>query len=488
MKVRRGKTVSLRERERADAFSISFFTSAAGTAKFPRMQITDLNGARDIGANCLLAEIGPFRILFDCGLHPKKLGRNALPQLDRVRGFSVDFVVLSHCHLDHLGGLPVLLREHPQTRVLCSPASRIVAARILRNSIGVMMRQRDELRIGEYPLYTYSELDAVEAALTPLPLGVPKRFHENGDEITFTLYPAGHVAGAVGCMVEYKRRKIFFTGDVCFHDQETVPGAAFPQGKVDTLIMETTRGAAEVDDVSREDEVRRLVADAAGTLSGGGSVLVPAFAFGRMQELIHIFCRAKKDGRIPAETPVFCTGLGLDLADYFDAMARKTGDVKFHRSLMKDLGVRALREFEEPGVDVPEQGIYLLSSGMLVEHTPAWRVAANMLGYAHNLVAFVGYCDPDTPGGRLLTRTNVDELRFADMNFISRVLATVSRYDLSGHAPRERLMDYAFSVEPRVAVLTHGDPPAREWFEEEFAISLPKTKTVNLEPGVPAEI
>ena len=74
------------------------------------------------------------------------------------------------------------------------------------------------------------------------------------------------------------------------------------------------------------------------------------------------------------------------------------------------------------------------------------------------------------------------------MNFTSRVLATVSRYVLSGHAPRERLMDYAFSVEPRVAVLTHGDPPAREWFEEEFAISLPKTKTVNLEPGVPAEI
>lgn len=452
------------------------------------MQITDLNSARDIGANCLLAEIGPFRIVFDCGLHPKKLGRAALPQLNLLRGLSVDFVILSHCHLDHLGALPVLLREHPQARVLCSPASRIIAKRILRNSISVMMRQRDEEHVPEYPLYTYSELDSLEASLTALPIGSPKTFHENGDEITFTLYNAGHVAGAVGCMIEYRRRKIFFTGDVSFHAQNTVAAADFPNEKIDTLIMETTRGAAETDDTSRDEEVARLVSDVAGTLSGGGSVLIPAFAFGRTQELIHIFNHAKKNGRIPKEIPVFCTGLGLDLADYFDTMARKTGDVNFHRSMMKDLGVRALREWEEPGTDVAEQGIYLLSSGMLVEHTPAWHVAANMLGHAHNLVAFVGYCDPDTPGGRLLTRTNVDELRFADMNFIARVLATVSKYDLSGHTTRERMMDFAYSVEPRVAVLTHGDPDARSWFEEEFAISLPKTKTVNLDPGVAEKV
>ncbi|MGN0860440.1 MAG: MBL fold metallo-hydrolase [Candidatus Spyradosoma sp.] len=452
------------------------------------MQITDLNSGKDIGANCLLAEIGPFRILLDCGLHPKKLGRDALPQLGLIRDLSVDFVILSHCHLDHLGGLPVLLREHPGTRVLCSPASRLVATRILRNSVNVMMRQREEQHVNEYPLYTFSELDAVDAALTALPLGVPKTFHENDDEITFTLYPAGHVAGAVGCMIEYRHRKIFYTGDVSFHAQETVEGAAFPQEKIDTLILETTRGANEPEDATRAQEVERLVNDVAGTLSGGGSVLVPAFAFGRMQELAHIFLAAKNSGRIPKETPVFCTGLGLDLADYFELMARKTGDVNFHRSLMKDLGVQPLRTWEEPGIDVPVQGIYLLSSGMLVERTPAWHIAANMLGHAHNLVAFVGYCDPDTPGGRLLTRTNVDELRFADMNFIARVLATVSKYDLSGHTTRERMMDFVFSVEPRVAVLTHGDPEAREWFEEEFAIELPKTKTVNLAPGVAEEI
>ena len=452
------------------------------------MQLTDLNSDVDIGANCMLAEIGPFRILVDCGLHPKKLGRAALPQLGLVRDLSLDFIVLTHCHLDHVGALPVALREHPQTHVICSPASRIVATRILRNCVSVMLRQRDEAHVNDYPLFTYSELDRVDAALTALPLGVPKTFHGNDDEITFTLFPAGHVAGAVGCLIEYKRRKIFFTGDVCFHDQETVEGAAFPREKIDTLVLETTRGATEPTETTREKEVARLVNDIAGTLSGGGSVLVPAFAFGRMQELIHILCKAKSAGKIPKNIPVFCTGLGLDLADYFDMMARKTGDVRFHRSLLKDLGVQPLRTWEEPGNDVPVQGIYLLSSGMLVEHTPAWHIAANMLGHARNLIAFVGYCDPGTPGGRLLTRTNVDELRFADMNFIARVLATVSQYGLSGHTSRERMMGFVYGVEPRVAVLTHGEPAAREWFEEEFAIELPKTKTVILEPGVPADV
>ena len=453
------------------------------------MQFTDLNGAQDIGSNCLLLEVGPFRILADCGIHPKKLGRAALPDLAKIRDLSVDFIVLTHCHLDHVGGLPVALREHPNARVLCSPASRIIATRILRNSISVMLRQREERHILEYPLYTYSELDTVDAALTSLPLGVKKTFHDHDDEISFTLCPAGHVAGAVGVMIEYKHRKIFLTGDVSFNDLETVDGANFPQEKIDTLIMETTRGATETDpSISRADEIRRLLEDVSGTIRGGGSVLIPAFAFGRMQDLVHILLAAKQDGTIPKEIPVFCTGLGLDLADFFDTMARKTDDVHFYRAMMKELGVQALRTWENAGTDVPVQGIYLLSSGMLVENTPAWFVAANMLDHAHNLVAFVGYCDPDTPGGRLLTRTNTDELRFAPLNYIARVRAAVSRYDLSGHTTRERMMEFVNSVEPRLCILTHGDSPAREWYEEELAIQLPKTKVLNPVPGEEYEV
>lgn len=448
------------------------------------MFYTDLNSEFDIGSNCSVLEIGPFRILVDCGMHPKKLGRAALPQLGKLDDLLIDFAVLTHCHLDHLGGFPVFTRAHPNTPILCSPASKLIAKRILRNSISVMEHQREEQHILEYPLFTYSDLDRVEANLTALPIGVPKTFFEHDDQITITFYSAGHVAGAIGVMFEYKHRKIFCTGDVSFETMETVDGAAFPQEKIDTLIMETTRGATEVEeDLTRDDELCRLVNDVAGTLAGGGSVLIPAFAFGRMQDMIHVLLSAKNKGLIPKDVPVFCTGLGLDLADYFDAMSKKTGSVNFHRGMMKDLGVQKLNNFEEPGLDVAVQGIYLVSSGMLVERTPAWRLAANMLDHAHNLIAFVGYCDPDTPGGRLLTRTNVDELRFNDFDYIARVRATVARYQLSGHTTRERMMQFVNNVEPRLVVLTHGDPAAREWYEEEIAIQLPRAKVVNPVPG-----
>ncbi len=432
----------------------------------------------------MLLEIGNFRILIDCGLHPKKYGKEALPNLSKIRDLSIDFIILTHCHLDHLGALPVALREHPSAQILCSAASKIVAPRILRNSVKVMLLQREEKKILEFPFFTHSEIPNVEAAMTALPMKIPKTFFGNDDEITFTLFPAGHVAGAVGVLIEHKHRKIFVTGDVSFSASETVDGASFPREKIDTLIMETTRGAREADpEQTRSSEIERFLEDVSRTLAGGGSVLIPAFAFGRIQDMMHILLSAKTAGTIPKEIPVFCTGLGLDLADFFDLMARKTGDVFFNKTIMKELGVQHLKSWEAPGVDVPVQGIYLVSSGMLTEKTPSWFLASNMLDFAKNLVAFVGYCDPDTPGGRLLTRTNVDELRFAELNYIARVRAAVAHYNLSGHTTRERMLEFVHEIEPRIAVLTHGDEDAREWFLDEFAIQFPKMKVVNPNPG-----
>ena len=82
------------------------------------MRLTDLNSGREIGANCLLAEFGGLRLMFDCGLHPKLDGRQALPRLDRLQG-GLDGVVLTHCHLDHLGALPLPLWRKGALSVGC---------------------------------------------------------------------------------------------------------------------------------------------------------------------------------------------------------------------------------------------------------------------------------------------------------------------------------------------------------------------------------
>ncbi|MDR2512779.1 MAG: MBL fold metallo-hydrolase [Puniceicoccales bacterium] len=447
------------------------------------MKLTDLNSAQDIGANCLLVEIGSFHILIDAGMHPKRFGLEALPHLDGLP--PLDKVILTHCHLDHLGALPVVLRKQPNVEVLCSPASALIARRILRNSVSVMMRQREETGVSEYPLFTYSELDRVQGVLREMPLLKPRVFRAtDGSEISITLHPAGHVAGAVGCLIEHKHRRIFFTGDVLFHDQETVPAAQFPEGPVDTLIVETTHGATPpLDGVTRAGEAARMVATVNETVARGGSVLIPAFAFGRMQEMLVMLNNARRNGTL-TPCPIYCSGLGLDLADYFDMMSRKKGFVNFRRSVLQELKVMPLNQrFVPPGQDLSEKGIYLLSSGMLVENTPAWRVAANLLDHAHNTLCFVGYCDPDTPGGRLLSRKRGESFAFKGLDYVARIKAHIEKFHFSGHASRDELIDFARRCDPRAIVLTHGDPPAREWVEEELAMELPSAKVTNPVPG-----
>ena len=76
--------------------------------------IQDLNFEKDIGANSILLEVGPFKFVIDAGMDPKQLGNKALPNFDVLEPNSIDFIALTHCHLDHLGGLPILAKKQPQ--------------------------------------------------------------------------------------------------------------------------------------------------------------------------------------------------------------------------------------------------------------------------------------------------------------------------------------------------------------------------------------
>ena len=452
------------------------------------MRLTDLNSGREIGANCMLAEFGGLRLVIDCGLHPKLDGRKALPQIDKIQG-NVDGVILTHCHLDHLGSLPLLLKQHPSSRVYASAATTLFVRRLLSNSIQVMKRQREETGNQDYPLYVETDVERVEHALAAVPIANPRVIGRGGEEVALTFHLAGHVAGAVGCLIEHRKKKHFFTGDVHFKAQRTVAGANFPRTPVDTLVMECTRGATTtVSDFDRGKEEQRLIKAVNAICDDGGSVLLPAFAFGRMQEILLLLQEAADAGNL-ADVPIFCSGLGMDLCDYLDAASKKTKQVKFSRQVLRDLGILPLsRKYTQPGKNMPERGIYLLSSGMLVEKTPAWRVAANMLDHEENAVFFVGYCDPETPGGELIGMNPGGEFKFKSLDHTSTLRAKVERFHLSGHADREELIDFAKALEPKDIILTHGDPPARAWMKETLAVAMPGTRVHDPEPGVPLEL
>jgi Cft2 family RNA processing exonuclease len=345
-----------------------------------------------------------------------------------------------------------------------------------------MMRQKEEENIPDYPLFTHDEIEKCGKRLVGFPFGHNKRFKTAKDEIDVIFHPAGHVAGAAGVEIKHKHRSIFFTGDVLFENQRTIPGAKFPAGHFDTLVMETTRGTTErAVGKSRGEEVARLVASINDTIQKGGSFLMPVFALGRMQEILAVIHDARQFGRL-VECPIYASGLGLDLVDYFDDIARKTKHIQFSRSWAKDLKVRPLPRKLKPGEDPKQNALYIVSSGMMVEKTPSYTLASGLLGNTHNTIGFVGYCDPETPGGKLLATKHGETFLFEAAHVKTKIKAAIERFELSGHADREELLEFAVQTQARSIVLTHGDPPARAWFKDKLTERLPQAKILDPVP------
>ena len=446
------------------------------------MEFTDLNPHGGIGANCVLARIGPFKLLIDCGLHPKKLGPEALPDFAPLEGVELDLIVLTHCHLDHLGALPLVAARYPDTPLITSVPNLSLAPRMLRNSVNVMKRQREEHGITEYPFFVQRDVSELAKRLSAQRFGRPTPYHKQGETLELVLHPAGHVGGAAAAEFRHSGRRHLFSGDVLFDAQRTLRGARLPDEKLETLVLETTRGAkAPEPGVNRASETERLIRRIAGILGRGGSCLIPVFALGRMQEMFKILFEARNAGHLP-KCPVYAAGLGMDLSKYFETIRRRTRLIDFDSSMLERMKIRDLDQNMRPGRDLAQKGIYLVSSGMMVENTPSYKVAASLLAHPKNGLCFVGYCDPDTPGGKLLAERGAPTFFFEALDFACPVRASIDQFDLSGHADRAELADFAELVSPRTVVLTHGDPEAREWFKDTLPDRLPEATILDPEP------
>jgi Cft2 family RNA processing exonuclease len=299
-----------------------------------------------------------------------------------------------------------------------------------------------------------------------LSVGKPMTLEKDGRSLEITLHHAGHIAGAVSVGIQSKDERIFFTGDVLFNDQRTLDGAIPPLEPVDVLITETTRGRSPRNPSrQRENEIVSLLEESRKTLSKGGSVLIPVFALGRMQEMLVVLEEAFRCKAIP-NVPVFCSGLGMDLVNHLHEVAKNSEHLHFSRKVLKKMGARPLPRRLEPGRELPMRGIYLVSSGMMVEHTPSYLLASSMLGDDRNSILFVGYCDPATPGGKLLEAQPGQPFDFEKIDWSEPVRAKIRQFDLSGHADREELVALAEKLSPKSIFLHHGDPESRDWFSQ----------------------
>ncbi len=254
------------------------------------------------------------------------------------------------------------------------------------------------------------------------------------------------------------------------------------------LITETTRGAQpRPPDFSRETVVERLAAALEETFAKGGAVLMPVFAMGKTQELLAQLHFLQKMRRLP-QTPIYIGGLGRSFSDIYDRLAARSRRKHPKLQLLDDIqpqvmdGRRA-RDFS------PKKGhIYLISSGMMTENTLSNIFAQEFLAHDRHSIFFVGYCDPNSPAGKLRATKRGDSVTLNAAQGPQPVRCRVEHFDFTAHAQREDLLSYILDVKPRVCVLVHGDKPALEWFKQELATQAPGMKVVIPTPGEGIEL
>jgi Cft2 family RNA processing exonuclease len=455
------------------------------------MIVTNLNPDKDIGASGWLVEVDGHRILLDAGMHPKREGRDALPLFGKAGNVDVDAIAISHCHHDHVGALPVACRQFPKAHVLMTGLSYFIVERVLHNSVNVMTHQRDELGIREYPLYTHDEVDEIGAVFQGFKYNREiewagfNKTRAGGSSPTLEFYDAGHTLGSAGILLRGKKETLFFTGDVCFHDQTLLKSARFADVKADVLIMETTRGNRETPaGFSREAEMERLVRAIASAQKRNGCILIPAFALGRTQEILAMLALLMREERLKRQA-IYIGGLGRVFTEIYDLEAHRTNRMHTDLQLNEALQLIVLGKGQAEGMKLTGGKIFVITAGMMSENTAAHDLAARMMGDEKHSIFFVGYADPDSPAGRLKAAKRGETFVFSPSAGRVTRNCDLEDFDLTAHANREELLNFVGQVAPRTVFLGHGDEVARGWFEQEIRERWPRIKIFQPEPGRP---
>ena len=457
------------------------------------MKFINLTRRTEIGANSYYLGANGQGLVLDCGMHPKEEGEAALPNLAALAGRKVDAILISHAHLDHIGSLPVLMRQQPQAPIFMTASTADIGDALLHNSVNVMTRQREEIGVTVYPLYTHRETDRATDRWRECPVRQPftlageRSPREPNEELDFEFWHAGHVLGAAGILLRAEGRKFFYTGDVKFEDQSLTKGADFPKEQIDVLIIETTRGdAASPEGFNRAAEEERFARALHRAFARGGCVLIPVFALGKTQEILTMLYRFKRTKAIE-DVPIYIGGLSAKMTNIYDRRAAETPRVHPRLQLFPEVGPFVLNGKTIREAPARPGRIYALSSGMMTPKTLSNVFARRLLEQPEHSIFFVGYADPDSPAG-ILRQSAPEQLISLDEDEPAQPRrCQLESFDFSAHAPREDLLAYIKAVAPRKLVLVHGDPPAVEWVRAAAAAALPETEIIIPPPGVEIE-
>ena len=458
------------------------------------MKFTNLTRRTEIGANSYLLEAAGQRLVLDSGMHPKEEGEEALPNFRALGDRPLDAIILSHAHLDHVGTLPVLMRRQPDARIFMTEATAEIGSALLHNSVNVMTRQREELGVVMYPLFTHRETDRATdqwrscPLRQPFTLGGERARRENEEGITVELVDAGHVLGAAGVILRAEGRTIFYSGDVNFDDQTITAGAVFPDGGVDVLIIETTRGDSPLPGgFERAAEERRLAQAIDQAFRAGGCVLIPVFALGKTQEVLGMLYKFRRE-KLLGEFPVYIGGLSVKITEIYDRRALTTRRVLPRLQLLEEVAPFVLNGQNIHDSPARAGRVYALSSGMMTPKTLSNIFARRVIENPTHSIFFVGYADPESPAGLIKAAKPGDLVTLDPDEPPQRLACQIQQFQFSAHASRESIIDYVKKLAPKKIVLVHGDVPAVEWTRAQLAAALPESEVIVPTPGVELEL
>jgi hypothetical protein len=163
-------------------------------------------------------------------MNPREVGPESLPRLDRLPEH-LDAVILTHCHLDHLGGLPVLMRRYPRTPVIMSLPSMMLARRMLHNSVNVMLRQREEKARPDLPVFTHGEVDRIGKQIVPMTYGLPRPLNVRGRSWRSRCIPRAMWRAPSPWHCVTRPCASSTRANVLFDKQRHLPGAQFQTGR-----------------------------------------------------------------------------------------------------------------------------------------------------------------------------------------------------------------------------------------------------------------
>ena len=427
--------------------------------------LTFLGAAGTVTGSKHLIDTGTHRVLVDCGLFQglKELRLRNWQPLPVAAG-SIDAIILTHAHLDHCGYLPRLVAQGFKGRVFCTAGTRDLCTLVLPDSAHIQEEDARDANRYSYskhqpalPLYTSADAERALTLLQPVGYNRPVPVVP-GLEVDFI--NAGHLLGSAFARVHLAAKTLVFGGDLGRYGRPVLPDPS-PVENADVLLLESTYGDRAH---PAGDQGERLAGIVTAVAARGGKLIIPAFAIGRVEEVIYWLKQLEEQKRIPI-LPVFVDSPMAARALQFYAQRADELDPDLHPEgrrvsafVTKRMTTVASAQQSKELVASRQPSIVIASSGMATGGRVLYHLQATLPNPA-NTVLFVGFQAAGTRGRTLLDGARSVRIKGRDVG----VAATIDHLDsMSAHADGNEILRWlsGFTAPPGMIYLVHGEPIA----------------------------